>query len=178
MTEPNISMSRPHLRDVPDLAPLPHGYSLRLLERSNEPQLAALLSSAFTEPWDERRVGATLTRAGDVRAVYGVFRQNELAATASSQFLPERDRHAGFVHWLRAHPRYRGKGLAAGLLERLLRDFRERGYKNARLFTQPERLPAIRTYLKFGFIPEYTVCGRDDRGIWSDVFQALARTKR
>jgi mycothiol synthase len=119
-----------------------------------------------------------LTGAGNVRAVYGVFGQNELAATASSQFLPERDRHAGFVHWVGTHPLPRGKGLAAALLERLLRDFRKRGYRNARLFTQPERLPAIRTYLKFGFIPEYTVCGRDDRGTWSDVFQALAQTKR
>lgn len=174
----NISMSRPHLRTVPNLAPLPHGYRLRLLEPSDEPRLAALLGAAFAEPWDEQRVGATLTRAGDVRAVYGVFWQNELAATASSQFLPERDRHAGFVHWLGTHPLHRGKGLAAALLERLLRDFRGRGHKSARLFTQPERLPAIRTYLKFGFIPEYTVGGRDDRGIWSDVFQASARTKR
>ena len=178
MSEPNISMFRPHLRTMSDPTPLPHGYSLRLLGPSDEPALTALLSSAFTEPWDERRVRSTLTRAEDVRAVYGVFGQNELVATASSQFLPEHDRHAGFVHWLATHPGHRGKGLAAALLERLLRDFEARGYSGARLFTQPKRLPAIRTYLKFGFVPEYAVCGRDDRDIWSGIFQALARAKR
>jgi hypothetical protein len=33
----------------------------------------------------------------------GVFWQNELVATASSQFLPGRDPHAGFVHWVATH---------------------------------------------------------------------------
>jgi GNAT superfamily N-acetyltransferase len=76
------------------------------------------------------------------------------------------------------HLSQRGKGLAAVLLERLLKDFEARGYRGARLFTQPERLPAIWTYLKFGFVPEYDVDGRDDRSTWSGIFQALGAVKR
>jgi len=174
----DISMYRPHLRDAPNLPPLPYDCSLRLLGRDDEPQLAALLGSAFDEPWDEGRVGSTLTRAEDVKAVYGVLWQNELVATASSQFLPGRDAHAGFVHWVATRPSHRGKGLAATLLGRLLKDFEARGYRGARLFTQAERLPAIRTYLKFGFVPEYAVDGRDDRSTWSGIFQALGTLKR
>jgi mycothiol synthase len=174
----DISMYRPHLRDGPNARPLPDGCRLRLPGRDDEPQLAALHGSAFAEPWDEERVASTLTRAEDVKAVYGVFCQNELVATASSQYLPGRDPHAGFVHWEATHPSQRGKGLAAVLLERLLKDFAARGHPSARLFTQPERLPAIRTYLKFGFVPEYEVDGRDDRSTWSGIFRALATPKR
>lgn len=96
----------------------------------------------------------------------------------SSQFLPGRDLHAGLVHWVATHPGHRSKGLAAVLLGRLLKDFEARGYRGARLFTQPERLPAIRTYLKFGFVPEYEVDGRDDKSTWSGIFQVLSTTKR
>jgi ribosomal protein S18 acetylase RimI-like enzyme len=174
----DISMYRPHLRDVPNARLLPDGCRLRQLGRDDEPQLAALLRSAFAEPWDGGRVASTLTRAQDVKAVYGVFCQNELVATASSQFLPGRDPHAGFVHWVATDPSQRGKGLAAVLLGRLLKDFEARGYRSARLFTQRERLPAIWTYLKFGFVPEYEVDGRDDRSIWSGIFQAVATPKR
>ena len=170
-------MYRPHLSNVPNARLLPDGFRLRLLGRDDEPQLAALLRSAFAEPWDEARVASTLTRSQDVKAIYGVFWQNELVATASSQFLPGRDPHAGFVHWVATHPSQRGKGLAAVLLGRLLKDFEARGYRSARLFTQRERLPAIWTYLKFGFVPEYEVDGRDDRSTWSGIFQALATTK-
>jgi ribosomal protein S18 acetylase RimI-like enzyme len=174
----DISMYRPHLRDVPNARPLPDGCRLRLLGRDDEPQLAALLRSAFAEPWDDERAASTLTRAEDVKAVYGVFWQNELVATASSQFLPGRDPHAGFIHWVATHLSQRGKGLAAVLLERLLKDFEARGYRGARLFTQPERLPAIWTYLKFGFVPEYEIDGRDDRSTWSGIFQVVATPRR
>lgn len=171
-------MYRPHLNNVPDVSLLPDGCRLRLLGRGDEPRLAAPLRSAFAEPWDEARVASTLTRAEDVKAVYGVFWQDELVATASSQFLPGRDARSGFIHWVATRPSRRGKGLAAVLLGQLLKDFEARGYLSARLFTQPERLPAIRTYLKFGFVPEYEVDGRDDRSTWSGIFQALAAPMR
>lgn len=166
-------MVRPHLRDLPEPPLLPEGYSLRLLGRGDEPQLARLLSAAFEEAWDARRVASTLTRAEDVRAVYGVFRDDELTATASSQVRPERDSASGFVHWVAAHPEHRSRGLAAALLGRLLEDFEARGYRRARLDTQPERIPAIRTYLKFSFVPEYGVDGLEHRDIWSGIFQTL-----
>lgn len=170
----NVAMCRPHLHNAPN-APLPAGCSLHALARSDEPQLATLLSLAFAESWDEQRVRSALTQAEDVKAVYGVMWQGELVATASSQFLPEQDRRSGFVHWLATHPEHRGRGLAGVLVKRVLEDFDMRSYESARLLTQPERLPAIRLYLKFGFVPEYAVGKRDDRNTWSDVLSALVR---
>lgn len=168
----NISMLRPHLHDVPEPHPL-QGCTLRPLKREDEPQLASLLSLVFEEAWDERRVASTLTRAADVRAVYGIVQHGELVATASSQVRPERDPAAGFIHWVATHPGHRSRGLAAALLVRLLEDFSARKYTCARLVTQPERIPAIKLYLSFGFIPRYEVGGTDHQKIWSGIFQAL-----
>ena len=171
---PNISLLRPHLRSVPPVGVLEPPYTLRPLAHADEPGLARLLSLIFEERWDEAKVQTELTRAEGVRAVYGIFGDEALVATASSQTRSDRDPEAGFVHWVAAHPEHRGKGLAAALLNRVLKDFRERGDRRARLETQPERLPAIRTYLRFGFVPEYDVGGADDRAVWSEIFQNLA----
>ena len=175
----NISMVRPHLREVPR-RPLPEGYVLRTLGHDDELQLAELLSAAFEEAWDVVRVSAALTQAPEVKAVYGVFRRHQvqgqqLVGTASSQHLPGRDPEAGFVHWVATHPDYRAQGLAGVLLEHVLGDFNARGYSCARLDTQPERLPTIRAYLKFGFVPEYK--GAGNKEVWSSVFSKLLNDK-
>lgn len=168
----DITLCRPHLEHLPPSS-LPDGYTVRVLGTADEAPLAELLTLAFEEAWDELRVQTALTRAADVRAVYGVFCGETLVATASSQTRPERDPGAGFVHWVATHPEHRGKGLAAALLRRVLEDFRARGEERARLDTQPERLPAIRAYLRFGFVPEYVHDGVDQRAVWSDIFQKL-----
>ncbi len=175
ITSANISLVRPHLGDPSTAHALPEGYTLRRLEHADEPQLAQLLNLAFGGTWDEARVRDALTGAPDVGAVYGVVRDGELVATASSQSRPERDPAAGFVHWLAAHPEHRSRGLARALLGRIIEDFRGRGYACARLDTQPERLPAIRAYLKFGFVPVYETGGdpEDQKAVWSIVFQTL-----
>ena len=167
-------MVRPHLREVPR-RPLPKGYGLRALGRGAEPQLAQLLTLAFADTWDARRVSAALTRAPEVKAVYGVFYGSKLVATASSQHLPDRDPEAGFVHWVATHPDYRAQGIASILLEHILSDFQMRGYRRARLDTQPERLSAIRAYLKFGFVPEYEGTDADQQAVWSGIFPKLLR---
>lgn len=172
----NVFMHRPHLRNVPDVRPLPAEYTLRRLGTQDEPALARLLSLVFEEPWDERRVQTDLTRAEDVKACYGVFWQHgsgghSLVATASSQLRASHAAQAGFVHWVAAHPEHRRKGLAAALVKRVMRDFQERGYESAWLVTQPARTAAIRAYLQFGFTPVYEVEDADHRACWAHIFQ-------
>lgn len=64
-------------------------------------------------------------------------------------------------------------GYAAALLLRVLEVLRARGYRDARLFTQPYRRPAIRAYLRLGFLPVYTVEGHIQQALWSMIFQTL-----
>jgi len=170
----NIYMRRPHLRDIPAVALLPEGYALRqAFSPGDDTALAAALTAAFGEVWDAGRVRARLTDAPDVRAVYVVTRGGQIVATASHRRLPERFPDAGGVHWIGTHPDHTRKGLASILLVHLLREFAASGDRAAALETQEFRLPALRAYLKFGFLPVYDVTGEDHRPVWSAIFQAM-----
>lgn len=172
MTE--VLMRRPHLREIPAVAPLPAGYALRRASSlDDDAALAATLTAAFPREWDVDRVRARLTEAPDVRAVYVVTWGRQIAATASHRWLPERWPEAGCVHWVGTHPDHARKGLASALLAHLLREFAACDYREAVLATQSFRLPALRAYLKFGFLPVYDSDGEDVYTVWSAVFQEI-----
>jgi mycothiol synthase len=167
-------MRRPHLRDLPTVPPLSAGYALRVAAGERDAAaLAAVLTAAFDDAWTADRVRRTLTDAPDVRAVYLVESQGHPVATASSRWLPDRFPGAGVVHWVGTHPDHARLGLGSVLLRRVLLDFGERGDPEAVLQTDTFRLPAIRAYLRFGFVPVYRVDGVDHQDRWSAVFQAL-----
>ena len=168
----HLLMRRPYLRDIPESPRLPDGYDLHLFGPADKlSSLATTLTAAFEESWDEARARSVLTENRDVLAVYVVTHGGAVVATASSQYLPDRFPSSGRVHWVGTHPGHTGRGLASALLSRVLQDFIERGHRDAVLETQDFRLPAIRTYLRFGFLPVYNVLGEDHRPRWSSALQ-------
>ncbi|MER3426298.1 MAG: hypothetical protein C4299_03930 [Thermoleophilia bacterium] len=170
----SLLLHRPHLHDLPAIPPLPGGYVLRSFTGADDlADLSTTLSEAFNDPWPPERVRTELTEAPDVKAVYVVAWQGKPVATASSRYLPERFPHSGYVHWVGTHPLHARKGLSAALMAQVLQDFVERGYKDAVLETEDFRLPALRLYLKTGFLPVYEVRGEDHRKRWSAIFKAL-----
>jgi mycothiol synthase len=169
-----LLMRRPHLRDLPGERPLPEGYALRALREGDDlAALAETLTGAFGEVWTEDTVRERLLGDPTVRAVYVALHGGRAAATASSRLLPDRYPGSGYVHWVGTHPDHLRRGLGAALMARVLADFAERGYTDAVLETDDFRLPAIRTYLRFGFVPVYAVEGEDHTARWSAVFREL-----
>ena len=59
----------------------------------------------------------------------------------------------GDVGWVACHPDHRGKGLGLALCARVIQRFLEAGYTAIQLHTEYFRLPAIKTYLRIGFVP-------------------------
>jgi GNAT superfamily N-acetyltransferase len=59
----------------------------------------------------------------------------------------------GRVHWLAVMPSWQARGLGKVLLTVCLRRLRELSYRAAYLKTWPTRLPAIRLYIQYGFVP-------------------------
>ncbi|CAA9540561.1 MAG: hypothetical protein AVDCRST_MAG49-804 [uncultured Thermomicrobiales bacterium] len=164
----HLVMRRPHLRDLPPVNPLPPGYELRLAAGDDDlAPLAATLTAAFDDPWDADRVRRSLTEAPDVPAVYVVAWRGRPVATASSRWLPARFPDAGVVHWVATHPEHARRGLGAALVAHVLHDFVGRGHDAAALETDEYRIPALRTYLRAGFLPDYEVAGEDHRARWS-----------
>lgn len=171
-----LLMHRPHVRDEPRIRPLPPGYEVRLAQgAADEVALATVMTTAFPEDaeWTVERVRSGLTEAADVRAVYVVTWEDVPVATASSRYDPKLWPDTGYVHWVGGLPEHGGKGLGSALMLRLLQDFRERGYRDAVLETDDFRVPAVKVYLRHGYLPVYEPRGEDHRERWSALMQTI-----
>jgi mycothiol synthase len=88
--------------------------------------------------------------------------------------LPGRYPEAGYVHYVGARVSERGQRLGEVVTRRVLVHFAAAGLDQAVLETDDFRLPAVRTYLRLGFVPEPRTPG--DARRWSKVLRNLART--
>lgn len=135
-------------------------------------ELARLLGAAFPEsPWSAERVHRELFGDPTVASVHVIADGATLLATASARYNPAYPGR-GYVHWVGVDPTARGRNLGAAVMAAVLACFASDGMTAAVLETDDERLPAIRSYLAQGFVPQYPV--PDHEGRWSAVFAASA----
>lgn len=173
-----LVMHRIHLGDRPTEMSLPAGYTLRPYDAATDrPSLIATLADSFQEHWDEARLDRELTATPDVHVVYVIAHGDRVVGTAASRFVPERYPDAGYVHWVGVATDHLRHGLASALLARVLQDFADRGYPSAVLETDDFRIPAIRAYLRFGFLPVYAVRDEDHRERWAQVFPNIVAAR-
>ena len=170
----DLFMHRPTLDDLPELPPLPAGYTLRPSRAEDRAGLAVLLRRAFNdETWTAQRVSEVLTDAADVETVFVIAHADGLVATASVQ-IQDQSAATGWLHWVATDPGHQGTGLGTHVCLAVLRRLRQLDFDEARLNTQDYRLPAIRAYLRLGFVPEYR--DHDEQRRWSRVFPRLLPT--
>jgi len=168
-----LFMRRPWLDDLPEPPALPPGYIVRAYEPDDLSALATLLTRAFGDSWGEEQVRRRLVEAPDVEQIYVIAHQDRLVATASARMLPDVYPGSGYVHWVGADPVYQGKGLGALVSIRVLQHFRDAGLRDAVLETDDFRLPALRMYLRLGFVPEYRAPDHQRR--WAHLLAQLVR---
>ena len=152
-----VHMIRPHLRDVPDIG-LPEGYAIRPLRVEEGTVWNDVVLDA--EPWlDLSEKLFTDEFAHDLSSVpkrcfFVVDETDEPVGTASAWY---KDGHRGLdyglIHWVAVRPAYQGKGLGKAVLAYALEKL-SHWHKRALLGTQSKRLPAIKLYLDFGFLPD------------------------
>jgi len=174
VNQPQLFMRLPELTDLP--AAPPHGpdYALRTAVPADHEQLAELLSEAFGDRWDAERVAAEFSPGNGVEATYVVVSPAGVVATASARRLPDRYPDAGYVHYVGVRIGDRGRRLGEVVTRRVLAHFVAAGLDQAVLETDDFRLPAVRTYLRLGFVPQPQTPGEARR--WSRVLRNLTRT--
>lgn len=170
--QPQLFMRQPDLSGLPAAPPLIPGSVLRKAVPADHEQLAGLLSEAFGDSWDARRVAGEFSSGNGVEATYVVAAPAGVVATAAARRLPRRYPDAGYVHYVGARLSERGKRLGEVVTRRVLTHFAAEGLEQAVLETDDFRLPAIWTYLRLGFVPEPRVPGDVVR--WSAVLRNLA----
>lgn len=170
-------MRRPSWDGLPAVPSCPEGCVLRLAGHADSEALAELLSSAFAEfHWTSQRVRESLLDDPGVPATFVVAREDgRLLATASAQRIPEYEPD-GFLHWVASSPEARGLGLGTLVSLAAMHRLRELGFRACRLTTDDERIPAIRTYLRLGFLP--VVEDETHPGRWRALAERLAEWRQ
>ncbi len=151
----SLTMRRADLRDLLTLPVPPQGYLLRTVRPDETATLAALMRLAFPEmaaEWDEAHVERELTADPNVARTFVIEAGDMVVATASALLEPEANPGVGVIHWVAVHPEHRGQRLGYLVSLAVLHEFVRQGCRSALLRTDPERLPAIKTYQNLGFI--------------------------
>lgn len=172
MSEPQLFMRLPALGDLPPARSLSPGYTLRQAVPADYGQLAELLAEAYGDTWDAERVAGEFSLDNGVEAIYLVVSPVGVAATASARYLPDRYPAAGYVHYVGVRVSERGRRLGEVVTRRVLGHFADAGLDQAVLETDDFRLPAVRTYLRLGFVPEPRAPG--DAVRWSKVLRNVS----
>ena len=154
--KPQLQMLWPDDRlDKPPEVKVPEGYRLRCLNDGEEEAYLDLMHSAGFTGWTLETLAEWKRRA----LPGGLFviahePTGRLAATAMAVHNPT-DRHpgGGELGWVAAHPDHRGRGLGEAVCTAVVKRFHSAGYRRVYLKTDDFRLPAIRTYLRLGFVP-------------------------
>lgn len=187
---PQLLMRRPVSLACPEVR-LPEGYALRLAGGEDVEGLAHCLSRAFgpneqpagseggveravasPRPWSPDRVREALLEAPDVRVTYVVTdRAGCVVACASDRRLPDRFPDACYLHWVAADPAHAGRGLGQAVSAAVIAGAFAECPCDTVLETDDHRLPAVTSYLRLGFAPEYTHPTHLER--WALVFGAL-----
>ena len=170
-----VRMIRPNLDDLPQW-PLPDGYYMRAM-RADE---GAVWEEAWraSEPYEQIQPGLFASQFGsdpaeiELRCFFLIAPDGGVAGTISGwqSDLPD-GLHYGQIHWVALLPAHRGRGLVKPLMAHAM-NFLATRHERCFLDTATRRLPAIKVYLDFGFVPDMTF--KDAEQAWALVQSNLA----
>lgn len=169
-----VTMIRPHLREIPQV-PFPAGFGIRPMHLEEAALWTDIVRDAeeFFPVADDlfaREFGDD-PEAVPERCFFLTGPKGIAVGTISAWYRRAfKGEDYGRIHWVAVRPAYQGRGLGkAGLAFALSRlaCWHQRAY----LTTNTARLPALRLYLDFGFLPDLDE--PNARAIWRPVQEAL-----
>lgn len=165
-----VFMVRPHLRDIPQVS-FPEGFGIRAMRLDESAlwtdiQRAAESYFPIADDLFHNQFGdylqATQWRSFIVTNEKGVG-VGVVSAWFDRAFKGE---DYGLIHWIAIRPAYQGLGLGKAALSFTLHQLSQ-WHERAYLGTQTGRIPAIKMYLDFGFVPDFDPPGA--REVWQEV---------
>jgi len=152
---------------------VPAGYLLRGFRDGDEEAYIALMRSAGFDTWNRDNLDLIVEIAGPNGIVFAEHAAStRLAATAMGWYKPTAIFADGYeMGWVAADPAHRGKGLGQLVVSAVTRALLGHGARRIFLLTDDWRLPAIKGYLKTGYVPLYHKADMETR--WRHVFGEL-----
>jgi mycothiol synthase len=160
MTQPSDYTQLQMLYPAGRVPPLPQsflapGYALRNYCPGDEPRFYEVMALAGFDGWNDERLNEWLPRLLPDGWFLGIHAASGQVVASTMAFHGHTAQHpfGGELGWVAADPAHAGKGLGmavcAAVTGRLVRG----GYHNIYLLTDDWRLPAIKVYLKLGYLP-------------------------
>jgi uncharacterized protein len=163
---------RPRLAAPPAVTIAP-GYALRTYRPGDDDAYIALMRSAGFTTWGAGDLAHTLRTALPDGLFFAVHQATgALAATAAAQHAADPQHPFGSaLGWVAAAPGHQGHGLGCTVCAAVVGRLLKAGYTDIHLKTDDFRLPALRTYLKMGWVP--WLFAPDMAARWAKVAEAL-----
>ncbi|MFC4807956.1 GNAT family N-acetyltransferase [Paenibacillus sp. GCM10023250] len=163
-----LLMIREDLGMLPDLV-LPQGYVEHRLRPGDDSGWERIITASFggEHRFDKGMAADDPYKPERVRFIS--LENGEPVATASAWYRPQWKADTGYLHMVGLLPAHAGKKLGYAASLAALHQMAREGRTRAVLHTDDFRIPAIKTYLNLGFIPELADDSHLDRWI------ALAR---
>lgn len=178
---PQLQMRRPDLRGLPPVE-VPEGYSIRTYQPGDEVAWCRIMNQGLRPPeggqWTPVLCRERLTRRPqfDPSGLFFATRGDELVGSTCAWTLQPGETEVGYLHMVCVLPEHRGHRLGYWLSLQVLHHLAERGFREARLFTDDFRLAAIQTYLQLGFQPEHSHPSHAER--WLLILNRLREEDR
>lgn len=170
-----LTMVRDNLEGIPRHA-LPAGYSIRRYHPGDRHRWEAIhrLADQYSIITPHLFIQEFGTEESVLveRQFYLLDARQRAIGTATAWYDDDfRGEVYGRVHWVAIIPEHQGQGLAKPLMAAVCCRLRELGHKRAYLKTSSARIPALRLYLQFGFIPQ--INGAGDVTVWRQLEEKL-----
>lgn len=148
------------------------GYAIRTYQTGDEQAFLHLMALSDFDPWDDEKLSDNMNLVIPGGWFFAVGSDGQIVATAMGQHnYSGLSPFTGDVGWVFCHPDHRGHALGLALCARVTQRLLEAGYTKIQLHTEYYRLPAIKTYLKLGYVP--AVASSEDADLWADVRKQL-----
>jgi mycothiol synthase len=143
------------------------GYELRRYRPGDEEGIRRTLAASGFE-WTVQRVRDYLAEPERSEGTHVVVWGDRVVAVA---FATRQGEAEGRLDFVAADPQHKGHRLGLAVCSAVMRYLADRGYPRVMLTTDDWRAPALVTYLRLGFRPNY--CREDMPGRWQAVSERL-----
>lgn len=134
---------------------VPQGYAIRTYAAGDEARFLWLMEHGEFDPWGDDKLHDNVARVIPGGWFFAVEQTSRLVVGTVMCLHNYTGRHlfTGDIGWLACDPGHRGRGLGLSLASAATKRFLDAGYRSIQLHTECHRLPAVRVYLKLGYLP-------------------------
>lgn len=151
----------------------PPGYKIRLYKTGDEDRFFEIMSISGWEGWDQKTLNPWIAKAIPDSWFMAIEQSSDQIVCSAMALHNYKGTYPfwGELGWLASDPKHSGMGLGIAVSSAVTERLLDAGYRNIQLFTEDSRLPAIKSYLRLGYVPSVYEDGMIER--WKEICNRL-----